>query len=197
MARFIPSVRPEDIEHDSERLVYEALGSLRSGYIVLHSFPWVRPHRDLAEEPLREGEADFVILHPEKGLLVLEVKGGRPELRGRTWFRGPREMRDPFDQARRNRYALLDTVEERSQRSVHRGLFTHGDVVVFPHSQYDGPLPINTDERIFLDARAMAELAVKIDDAFSAWKRRDLSFSPRQFTQLQDTLLPKLRLMRC
>ena len=112
MARFIPEVSPEDIVHDSERVVYEALRGLPTGFVVLHSFPWLRPTRDLSGEPLREGEADFVILHPERGLLVLEVKGGRPEWVGRVWRRGGKELHDPFDQARRSRYALLDAIEE-------------------------------------------------------------------------------------
>src|ERR1700733_1208695 len=96
MARFIPDVIPEDIVHDSERVVYEALRGLPAGFVVLHSFPSLRPTRDLAGEPLREGEADFVILHPGRGLLVLEVKGGKPELMGRTWSRGGTQLRDPF-----------------------------------------------------------------------------------------------------
>src|SRR5215472_435265 len=111
MARFVPDIATEDIVHDSERVVYEALRGLPKGFVVLHSFPWLRPARDLAGEPLREGEADFVILHPNHGLLVLEVKGGRPELVGRRWLRAGKEMRDPFDQARRSRYALLEAVE--------------------------------------------------------------------------------------
>jgi hypothetical protein len=119
MARFIPEVALEDIVHDSERLVYEALRGLPMGFVVLHSFPWLRPTRDLAGEPLREGEADFVILHPDRGLLVLEVKGGRPELSGRTWSRGGKDLRDPFDQARKSRYALLDAVRERTRKRVH------------------------------------------------------------------------------
>lgn len=148
MARFIPDVATSDIVHDSERVVYDALRGLPTGFVVLHSFPWLRPTRDLAGEPLREGEADFVILHPDRGLLVIEVKGGQPELKGRTWWRGGKEMRDPFDQARRNRYALLDAIEERTRKRVHRNLFTHGDVVVFPHASVSGPLPVNSDSRI-------------------------------------------------
>jgi hypothetical protein len=197
VALFIPAVRPEDISHDSERLVYEGLQALPQGYVVLHSFPWVRPARDLIHEPLREGEADFVVLHPERGLLILEVKGGVPELRERTWFRGGREMRDPFDQARRNRYALLDAIEARTHRHVSRGLLTHGDVVVFPHCRYEGPLPLNTDERILLDARDIEALAPRIEAAFAAWRRHETRLSIRQFSELQDALLPKLRLMRC
>ncbi len=96
MATFIPNVKPDQIGHNSERLVYEAFQNLPTGFIVLHSFPWLRPLRDITTEPLREGEADFVILHPERGLLVLEVKGGTPELRQRTWFRGDKEMRGSF-----------------------------------------------------------------------------------------------------
>lgn len=197
MARFIPDVATGDIVHDSERVVYEALRGLPMGFVVLHSFPWLRPTRDLAGESLREGEADFVILHPERGLLVVEVKGGQPELKGRTWWRGGKEMRDPFEQARRNRYALLDAIEERTRRRVHRGLFTHGDVVVFPHASASGALPINSDPRILIDATGIETLPARIDTAFGTWARKETHLHPREFTELLDALMPKLRLLRC
>jgi hypothetical protein len=197
MARFIPEVVPDDIAHDSERVVYEALRGLPTGFVVLHSFPWLRPLRDLAGEPLREGEADFVILHPERGMLVLEVKGGKPELNGRTWSRGGKELRDPFDQARRSRYALLEAIEERTRRRIHRGLFTHGDVVVFPHSMFVGSLPVNGDPRILVGAPEVAMLPGRVEEAFRAWSRSETRLAPRQFADLLDALMPKLRLMRC
>jgi hypothetical protein len=152
--------------------------------------------RDYVSEPLREGEADFVVLHPERGLLVLEVKGGVPELRQRTWFRGGKEMRDPFEQARRNRYALFDAVEERTSRRVHRGMFTHGDVVVFPHCTYGGPLPLNADPRILLDARTLPDFANRINTCWEAWQRQTTYLTPTQFRELQESLMPKLRLLR-
>lgn len=197
MARFIPDVDTEDIAHDSERVVYEALRRLGSGFVVLHSFPWLRPARDVASEPLREGEADFVILHPERGLLVLEVKGGDPQLIGRTWFRAGKELRDPFDQARRNRYALVEAIEERTRRRVHRGLFTHGDMVVFPHATFVGTLPLNSDPRILVDALELSALASRIEEAFKAWSRGSTRLTPGQFAELLNALMPKLRLMRC
>lgn len=197
MARFIPEVRPEDIPHDSERLVYEALQALPAGYVVLHSFPWLRPERDLTSQPLHEGEADFVVLHPERGMLVLEVKGGVPELRQRVWFRGGRELRDPFDQARRSRYALLESVEERTRGRLGRSSFTHGDAVIFPHCSYEGPLPLNTDPRILLDARALSALPQRLEAAFEAWRRRPALLSEHQLTELIDALAPRLLLVRC
>lgn len=197
MARFIPDVEPASILHDSERVVYEALRGLPTGFVVLHSFPWLRPMRDLAGAPLREGEADFVILHPERGLLVLEVKGGRPELTGRSWSRGGKELRDPFEQARKSRYALLDAIEERTRRRLHRGLFAHGDVVVFPHALFAGVLPVNSDPRILVDASEITALPTRIEEAFSSWMRSDVRLAPGQFTELLDALMPKLRLLRC
>ncbi|MDC0714294.1 NERD domain-containing protein/DEAD/DEAH box helicase [Stigmatella sp. ncwal1] len=197
MARFIPEIASTDIVHDSERVVYEALRGLPTGFVVLHSFPWLRPTRDLAGEPLREGEADFVILHPERGLLVLEVKGGKPELTGRTWSRGGKELRDPFDQARKSRYALLDAIEERTRKRVHRGIFAHGDVVVFPHARFSGTLPVNSDPHILVDASSLPMLPARIEEAFTAWARSETHLTPSQFTELLDALMPKLRLMRC
>jgi hypothetical protein len=197
MARFIPEVNPHDIAHDSERIVYQALLALPEGFVVLHSFPWLRPNRDLAGEPLREGEADFVVVHPDRGLLVLEVKGGNPTLDGRTWSRSGKMMRDPFEQARRNRYALLDSIEERTRHCVHRNLFTHGDVVVFPHARFEGSLPLNTDSRILIDAGGLATMPHGVEEAFIAWSRSLTHLSHAHFSQLLEALMPKLRLMRC
>jgi len=74
MARIIPEVDPSQLKHTSEEPVYRALrDQLDDNHVVLHSYPWLRPWR--GERALSEGEADFVILNPEKGLLVLEVKG--------------------------------------------------------------------------------------------------------------------------
>ncbi len=197
MARFIPDVRPEQIEHDSERLVYEALQRLPGNFLVLHSFPWLRPDRAMAGSPLREGEADFIILHRQLGMLVLEVKGGTPRLDGRTWFRGSRPMRDPFEQARRNMHALVDAVEERARGRLSRDQFVFGYAVVFPHTAYGGRLPANTDRSIFFDSRDLGRLPVHVEDALRAWTKAPRPLSKDQFRVLTDALMPKLRVLRC
>ena len=70
MAVFIPSVKPEDFNNSyGEMKVYEALRSLNDKYTVFYSLSWVG-----VNEKRTIGEADFVILHPEKGVMVIEVK---------------------------------------------------------------------------------------------------------------------------
>ena len=71
-------------------------------------------------DPARDGEADFVIAHPEHGIMVLEVKGGAlgfdavtgawssTSMSGRT-----HPLREsPFEQARRHRYELEKKLAE-------------------------------------------------------------------------------------
>ena len=61
MARMLPDVAPAQLEHTSEEPVYIALrDQLAANYVVLHSYPWLRPWR---EDALAEGEADFVVVH--------------------------------------------------------------------------------------------------------------------------------------
>ena len=42
-----------------------------------------------------EGEGDFVLAHPQRGFLVLEVKGGQVEQRDGRWFQNGRPMDEP------------------------------------------------------------------------------------------------------
>ncbi len=78
-------------------------------YTVLHSVKWLsrKPHRDY------DGEADFLVLHPEYGGLVVEVKGGEiiREPLSTAWYSRDRHgtlhlIKNPFDQAKGAMYDL-------------------------------------------------------------------------------------------
>ena len=109
MAVFIPSIKPEDFNNSyGEMKVYEALRSLNDKYAVFYSFSWVG-----VNEQRTIGEADFVILHPEKGLLVIEVKSGEIEYKNREWIQTNTRTRaskkiDPLGQARKSQFELMD-----------------------------------------------------------------------------------------
>jgi len=194
----IPPVDPATIEHDSERLVYVALKKLPDGYEVLHSYPWLRPNRTLQNEPLREGEADFVVLHPRKGMLVIEVKGGNSiSLKERQWYRSNEPLKDPFVQARRSQYALLDTVKERTAGRITKDMLAHGYLVFFPHQLYQGPGPVDAEPRIILDSRHLENVLPSIERAFVAWKGPRGFEASGDYARFRDAILPSLRLIRC
>jgi hypothetical protein len=121
MATMHPSRVPDyvlrDAYREAEISVYEALrGSLPNEWHVFYSRPWLGLAPDGAE---REGEADFVVAHPDSGLLVIEVKGGAVSRRPDTeeWVSRNRhgitnKIKDPAQQASRSKYALLAKLKE-------------------------------------------------------------------------------------
>jgi hypothetical protein len=91
-----------------EEKVFAALrDGLPDEWEVFHSASWI------AADPGKgalDGEIDFVLCHPERGIVCLEVKGGSVECRGGEWSTvrdGQRErIKDPFTQALDHRYDL-------------------------------------------------------------------------------------------
>jgi hypothetical protein len=102
-----PRSAPRPTGSQAEREVYEALrGALPPGWYALHSLR-VRTHDGWM------GEGDFVLAEPHRGLLVLEVKGGRIEQRDGHWLQNGRPMEAaPIEQALRFRGLLLDRLHE-------------------------------------------------------------------------------------
>ncbi|WP_420870669.1 nuclease-related domain-containing protein [Enhygromyxa salina] len=69
---------------EGEREVFEALRLLSNDVYVFHSLRWIgNPSRG---RRCAQGEADFVVFDPRRGILVIEVKGGIIEVEDRRWF---------------------------------------------------------------------------------------------------------------
>lgn len=112
MARMFPSRWLHGDDRSAGRMaegrVYEALAKLPQEFAVYHGVQFqVRRDND---PRLHDVEIDFLVTHPDFGVLVLEVKAGPVEVRDREWGRGEhgnwRSMSDPIAQLRDHKHDL-------------------------------------------------------------------------------------------
>lgn len=137
MARCFPERLPAD-SPDSEVRVFESLQSLDDSFAVFHSIGW---HRDSGKP---DGEADFLVAHPELGLLVIEVKGGGINFDATSgrWTSKSRNgethpIANPFDQALSAKHAIAKELAE-DQRWPPRRRVRIGYAVMFPDMPITG-----------------------------------------------------------
>ena len=166
MARLVPDPIPSTVLENpfrsTEIKVYRALGEqLESPFVVYYSRPWLGLNEQGAE---REGEADFVVAHPEFGALVIEVKGGRIIRDGGSdhWWSTDRfgvrhEIRNPVDQANRSKHALAAKLRTNPRLRGKEVRLAHG--IILPDVRGPGSdLGIDMPESIFAFADDMNAL---------------------------------------
>ncbi len=92
--RINPAEAPRPAKSEAERTVWKALkNGMPAGWTAWHSLR-IRDGKNYL------GEGDFVLAHPQRGLLVLEVKGGRIEQRDGRWSSNGIPLdKAPLDQA--------------------------------------------------------------------------------------------------
>ncbi|MEE9322554.1 MAG: NERD domain-containing protein [Granulosicoccus sp.] len=206
MATLIPPVNIASIEPYSEQQVIAALmEQLPAECRLYHNFEILTRSEKTGKNKgtvLQEGEIDAVVLWPGKGLLVLEVKGG--EIRycaeQSRWTsknrNGTHDIQDPFQQAKKNMYRLIKSIEGETGSKLKNAL-THGFAVIFPSSRSGGPLPHGADAAIVCDAKRLESIGRFVDGALKLW-RRD-SNKPAQmsfdFEQVHRAMLPAFNLM--
>ena len=80
----IPHLGPAPTNSRAEQLVYHLLkDQLGDGFTVIHSLPWLSAAaREMAGVKAVTGEIDFLIVHPNLGVLAVEVKGGAHKVQG-------------------------------------------------------------------------------------------------------------------
>lgn len=172
MARMIPNTISPSTASGAERLMFDQLRNQLPGeFVVLHSVGWTRRKRNA---PDADGEADFVILHPNLGLLVLEVKGGRIAVDGSTgvWISTDRggtrhRITNPFVQAQRNMHSLNNLLLE-SQTTVDVvSYYTYG--VAFPDVRVDDQgFGIGVNRSMWLDSTSLGDLERAVRGIYGA-----------------------------
>ena len=115
MAVMIPTECDLSRRPMSEQIVFEVIKkNLSNEWYVFHSFDYVT--RDLNKKRW-DGEIDFLLYHPQKGMLVIEVKGGAISYRNGQWYQEDRPI-DPVEQAKRNKYAVMRLLQDSLHRAV-------------------------------------------------------------------------------
>ena len=125
-------------ETAEQRVIQQVRAALPPDYRVYSNVHWIS--RSRIGGPARDGETDLVIAHPERGLLIVEVKGGaiRRDGQGR-WYSGIHELAPaPFEQARTSKYAILGKLREDPEwpasdpRAGHAVSFPDVDLATLP-----------------------------------------------------------------
>jgi len=95
-----------------QQVIERVRAALPEEFHVYSNVHWIS--RSRVGGPARDGETDLVIAHPERGLLIVEVKGGRISVDGHgRWYSGPHELIPaPFRQAQASKYAILGKLRE-------------------------------------------------------------------------------------
>ena len=192
MAIFIPSVKPEDFNNSyGEMKVYEALRTLSDQYTVFYSLSWVG-----INEKRTVGEADFVIVHPAKGIFVIEVKSGEIEYRNGQWIQtntksGQSKRIEPYVQARKSQFELLDRLNQ-GIRDFRIPMMCYG--VWFPSVDISEKaiLPPESPKEITLDRLSLENPEKAINGAFAYWaeKYRQVILDQSQLHKVVNVLCP-------
>lgn len=200
MARMYPQRLPDAVESSAERLLYQQFETqLPDTFIVMHSVKWLvrdRRHHD------HDGEIDFLIVHRDLGILVLEVKGGRLRVDGVSghWFTKDRFDREtllkssPFDQAQKNLYNLKAKLQEAPKTRPYEYRMQRG--VAFPDitvGQTD--IGLYGDRELMLDSTDILHLEAAIR-RIMGMPTKQYALSEYAIKALIDLLQPTLEISR-
>ena len=139
---------------------------------------------------LAQGEADFLVLHPAHGMLVIECKGEGVARDGtgkwhRTFRDGSREPlgESPFEQAERTKYELVDKLKPRARKALpdYKDFpLVHGHAVAFPRAEAnDLNLPLDQPRSLIFDANDLDDLGEKVIAAMKLWRAKAGTAAPK------------------
>ena len=130
MATLIPNVLKESSQSRGETLIFNYFKNdqvITKDWIVLHSLD-IAQHRKK-----KRGEADFIFLIPNKGILCVEVKAHSEVSRKEgIWYLGDQKGESPFDQVRDNSEVIIRQLKDLSL--TYKTFVTH--VVIFTHCPF-------------------------------------------------------------
>lgn len=202
MARIYPSPISPATLSTAERNLYKLFQkNLPDEFTVFHSVAWIA--RDI-HSGASDGEADFVIAHPEFGILILEVKGGAIQLEQTTGYWSSTDqagvkhrIKDPFEQARKSTYALLNKLDGLASMRHFRWAVHYA--IAFPDIVVNERLMLRPDtpRAIIIDKTNLPQIEKALINIYNYWgtqhKKRVL-VGTSGINALTDFLAPKWNL---
>jgi len=188
MAKYIGLASDEPTEH-SEFLVAKALKQLPHDWVVLHHVSW----QAMRNGRQGDGEADFIVFHPKRGGLVIEVKGGGVEIDDGRWYTIDRHgdkhsIKNPYEQATDSKHALIRWLGEHGLSKVRLG-----HAVIFPHMSVLPNLGPNAPAEISFTKVHLNEIQGCIESCMSHWEL-NTSLTSAEVDRLVDLLAPTTKI---
>lgn len=170
MARMFPArfPYPDDPKKWAEHETYKGLRQLHDDWTIFYSVRWqsVRGGKEA------DGEADFVAVHPRRGAMTIEVKGGSDiRITDGRWEASDRNgwhwIPNPFEQAHDSKYALRRYLADRvpSFRPGSR----LGHFVVLPSIERDSGFGADAPREIVWDKHDLKNPQASMDRVASHW----------------------------
>ena len=175
---FPPDFSIQDIENASERQVVDLLlKRLGVDWIICPNYEF--------NDGKRDRETDVVIINPNVGMTILEVKGGQISIKNGRWINNG-EREDPESQARGNSYALRELL----QKAMPEKNFKIGWGVCLPKStSISGDLPAEIKRNQLITSPDLEELEWNVERIIEASNAR-YSLSFQQIELILNALYP-------
>ena len=163
-----PDIPYECTPASREKIMFNALKDLSEEYYVFHSFKIVSIDADV----ITASETDFVIFHPQKGILCIEAKAGKVKLEGNKWkYANGDEMRHggPYRQAESGKWRLRDYIKDSGYGYLmNRCKLLHAVWLPSIDNEYISKvnLPTEADRKITLTADSFDNIEEEISAIF-------------------------------
>lgn len=208
MAKMIPSaIENQGIGSSrGERKLFDLFAGISDEYYVFHSLEIDKSPSQGFKRHIRERqdfcESDFMVAHPRKGILLIEVKDGTIEYKNRAWVQNGRTLtKNPLKQVNESVYPVRSMVS-----SLHLNHFV-GQALCFsemPHHNTDYQLPPELNEHSIIWEESLYNcqaLESTIDAIFQSFESR-YSYRPltpkciSNFPKFIDRLAPEMGCMK-
>jgi hypothetical protein len=191
LARYLGLGSDEPIE-ESEQLVAKALRQLSDDWIIIHHVNW----QSARYGRQGDGEADFLLLHHQKGIIVLEVKGGGIDVKEGRWVSTDRygrkhDIKNPYEQATTSKHALVTWLKQEGWSEKVRV----GHAVVFPHLDMLPALGLVMNPSITMAGCDLSCIEASVNRCATHW---DLTskIAKRELDELVSDLAPTVSVKR-
>ena len=176
MAKMIPAAGPQETGSPREKTIYALLKrELSDEFTVIHSLPWLcAAVKQINPRYAPTGEIDFLVIHPELGVLALEVKGGEYRVEGLAFVLVHSEVSTyPIRQTRRNVHGLAEWLGADAKLRL-----LIGYALVFPDSDFGDAVvsaalvdvTVDPPRRILVDKGEVPRISMRVPEIMAYWQ---------------------------